>query len=120
MAVCLLAASCLAPIIESIYQSNIVNTDNPFIVHNGLFIASFILNASVCLIIIVMLVAVKIYMWRKTERKKSKFVEMADLIDSLTRKYFYLWKHARCKQFLGKELREFVGANGAVVRSDCY
>ena len=118
VAVCLLAASCLAPIIESIYQSNITNVDNPFLVKNGLFIASFILNASVCLIIIIMLIGVKIYMNKKTERKKARHVSMGELVDSLTKKYFYLWKNARCKLFLGLELKEFVIRNGAEIRTD--
>ena len=76
VAVCLLAASCLAPIIESIYQPNETNTDNPFLVKNVLFIASFILNASVSLIIVIMLIAVKIYMNKKIQRKKSVNVTM--------------------------------------------
>jgi len=102
VAVCLLAASCLAPIIESIYQSNITNTDNPFLVSNGLFIACFILNATLCLIIVIMLIAVKVYMGNKIKRHRSVHVPMGDLLDSLTKKYFYLWRNSRCKMFLGE------------------
>jgi hypothetical protein len=118
VAVCLLAASCLAPIIESIYQTDITNVDNPFLVANGLFIASFILNASLCLIIIVMLVSIKIYMYKKVQRHRSKNVPMQELLDSLTKKYFFLWRNQRCKQFLSTELRQATKVKGAIIRSD--
>lgn len=100
VAVCLLAASCLAPIIESIYQPNITNADNPFLVANGLFIACFVLNGLLCFIIILMLIVVQIYMNQKTKRQRSVRVTMGELLNNLTKKYFFLWRNSKCKNFL--------------------
>ena len=55
----------------------------------------------------------------KIQRKKSRYVSMADLVDSLTKKYFYLWKNAGCKVFLSFELKKSI-EDKAKVRSDYY
>lgn len=69
VAVCILAASSLLPIIESIYAGNYQSTDNPFEVANGLFIAAFIINAALCTIIILMIIIIKIYTRVVTRRR---------------------------------------------------
>jgi heme/copper-type cytochrome/quinol oxidase subunit 3 len=69
VAVCLLAALCLFPIFQSIYESNINNVGSPF--GDGLFIASFFLIISLCALIVMMLIVIKFYMARKIKRYRS-------------------------------------------------
>lgn len=53
VAVCILAGTSMLPIIESIYAANYNSTENPFLATNGLFIAAFIVNAALCVLIVV-------------------------------------------------------------------
>ena len=106
MAVCILAATSLLPIIESIYAGNYNTTDNPFLVQNGLFIAAFIVNATLCSLIILMLIIIKSYTNIVTRRRKLENVSMDDLLKDLTKKYFFVWRNAHCYDLMHRKMEE--------------
>ena len=104
VAVCILAASSLLPIIQSIYSSNINNTDNPFLANNGLFIAAFIINGVLCFAIILMLFCIYKFKSSKIEITELKNVKMEDLLEKLTKKHLFLWSNKNCKDKIKKEV----------------
>lgn len=104
VAVCILAASSLLPIIESIYASDYQTIDNPFITVNGLFLAAFIIDAFLCMLIVAMLIVIKLFKDRKTDRHRLENVTMDDLLSHLTKKYFFVWRNAHCYDFMRKRM----------------
>ena len=60
----------------------------------------------------------EIYQSKKTQRHRSVNVTMDELIDSLTKKYFFLWRNFRCKIFLAMEMREQFKTAGVKIYSD--
>lgn len=100
VAVLILAASSIMPIIESLYEDDYTRVVDPFADGNAIFIAAFVINALLCGLITVMLVVIKCYETAKLQRVKMNNVGMPDLINNLTRKYFYLWRSIECRKFM--------------------
>ena len=70
VAVCILAATSLLPIIEAIYANDYQTIENPFLTVNGLFLAAFIIDAVLCMLIVIMLIVIKLFKDRKTKRHR--------------------------------------------------
>ncbi len=100
IAVSILAATSLFPIIESIYAAGYQNSDNPFLTQNGLFIAAFIIESILCVLIVIMLIGIKFYKDNKTKRNRLQNVTMDDLLGNLTKKYFFLWRNSHCYDYM--------------------
>jgi hypothetical protein len=115
--VCILAISSLLPIVESIYQTDINNIDNPFVGKNYLFIAAFIINTSLCSIIVIMLICIKFYIHFKLKNNVLKRLGMKEVLDKLTRKNFYLWRNKECRKFLIDEaIKRSIGDKDVIWR----